>query len=529
MAAGESKLPLNEFLDQELAAAARANSRRNFLKSSAAMVAATMILPSLGCGPKAGLRTAGRAQTKRIAIIGGGIAGLNALHHLSKAGVQATVYEASKRTGGRMYTAQEIMGPGTWTELGGEFIDTTHADMWALAKEFKLELMDYLQASEEALTGEAFFFDGKHKTIRDVVAEFIKFAPKLKADIESLPDGIDWKTTDANAIRLDKTSLADYLTSIGATGWAGTLIGNCYESEYGLSPGDQSALNLLLLISPDVHGGHISWFGESDERYKTRGGNQAFPDALAKQYAANIRLEHALATIAPTEAGGYRLGFAGQPETVDADFVVMAIPFTKLRQLDLTALALPAQKLQCITELGYGTNAKLMLGQTKHHWRGKGYRGLVYADNGVPNGWDNAQLQTPDDGAAGLSILFGGKPGMDVGEGTSAEQRDVFLAKWEQIYPGAKAHHNDKHARMHWPTYPHALGSYVCPRPGQYTTLSGWEQTPVGNLLFAGEHCGGEFAGFMNGAAKSGREAAEELIARLDAGATTAAAVDAKA
>jgi monoamine oxidase len=34
--------------------------------------------------------------------------------------------------------------------------------------------------------------------------------------------------------------------------------------------------------------------------------------------------------------------------------------------------------------------------------------------------------------------------------------------------------------------------------------------------LFAGEHCGGEFSGYMNGAAKSEREAAEEILKRLD-------------
>jgi monoamine oxidase len=39
---------------------------------------------------------------------------------------------------------------------------------------------------------------------------------------------------------------------------------------------------------------------------------------------------------------------------------------------------------------------------------------------------------------------------------------------------------------------------------------------PVGNILFAGEHCGGAYAGFMNGAAQSGREAAEMILSRLD-------------
>ena len=52
-------------------------------------------------------------------------------------------------------------GEGTWAEFGGEFVDTNHKDMWDLAKEFGIELTDYAQVSETALTKEVFFFKGK--------------------------------------------------------------------------------------------------------------------------------------------------------------------------------------------------------------------------------------------------------------------------------------------------------------------------------------------------------------------------------
>jgi monoamine oxidase len=40
----------------------------------------------------------------KVAIIGAGIAGLNAAYQLKKAGIQATVYEGSHRLGGRILT-----------------------------------------------------------------------------------------------------------------------------------------------------------------------------------------------------------------------------------------------------------------------------------------------------------------------------------------------------------------------------------------------------------------------------------------
>ncbi len=486
-------------------------SRRRFLQNTGKGLLLAGAMPSGLVKP--GLIT--RALTPRIAIIGGGIAGLSALHALRKRGLSATIYESSGRTGGRMFTVKEAMGKGTWAEYGAEFIDTNHADMWALAKAFNLELIDFAQASESALKTEAFFFDGRHYTLKEAVEAFRSFAGRMKKDMNKLSDDISWQTKDPFTKKLDNTSLSAYLESIGARGWIKRFIEVAYESEYGLSPDVQSSLNLLLLISPKTKHGKIELFGESDERYKVRGGNQSITDALAAQYASSIETNRALEALSATQTGAYQLQFTGRSEPVTADYVIVTIPYTRLRTCDLR-IEMPAQKRLCIDTLGYGTNAKLMLGMHSHFWREQGYGGLVYADNGIPNGWDNAQLQTPAAGPAGLSILFGGPSGVAVGEGTPEQQKDIYLPKWEQIYPGARARYSDIARRMHWPSYPHALGSYVCPTVGQYTALGGWEATPVQNVYFAGEHCGGDFAGFMNGAALSGRLAAEAVLGRVD-------------
>jgi monoamine oxidase len=490
-------------------------SRRKFLENSGKIILAGAITPSFLLNAQKPLLFSFLGQSApRIVIVGGGIAGLHALHILKKSGLDATVYEASGRTGGRMFTVQEAMGKGTWTEFGGEFIDTNHEDMWALVNEFDLELMDYQAPSEAAVEAEAFFFEGRHHSMEEVVTAFRSFAPRLKSDMDKLDGDISYSTTDPFIKKLDKMSLCKYLKKIGARGWIKRLIEVAYESEYGLSPKVQSSLNLTLLISPDTSDGTLAFFGESDERYKVRGGNQKIPDALANKYADNIQINRPLESLRK-EGERYKLNFGGMSEDVIADFVILALPFTKLRSIDMP-IEMPAVKRKCIDTLGYGTNAKLMLGMKSHFWRKQGYGGLTYSDIGMPNGWDNAQLQTKDNEPAGLSILFGGPSGVAVGKGSPESQKNKYLPLWEKIYPGATQEFNGKVARMHWPSYPYNLGSYTCYTRRQFTNISGAEQMPVGNILFAGEHCGGEFSGFMNGAAKSGREAAEEILKRLD-------------
>ena len=75
-----------------------------------------------------------------VVIIGGGIAGLSALWHLTQAGIDARLYEARTRLGGRMYTAKAKGQPAI--EVGGQLVNTDHADMHELCREFGVSLID---------------------------------------------------------------------------------------------------------------------------------------------------------------------------------------------------------------------------------------------------------------------------------------------------------------------------------------------------------------------------------------------------
>ena len=40
---------------------------------------------------------------------------------------------------------------------------------------------------------------------------------------------------------------------------------------------------------------------------------------------------------------------------------------------------------------------------------------------------------------------------------------------------------------------------------------------PIGNILFAGEHCSEDFQGFMNGGAQTGKDVALGLLEKIKA------------
>ncbi|QDA61449.1 flavin monoamine oxidase family protein [Hymenobacter jejuensis] len=446
----------------------------------------------------------------KIVVVGAGMAGLNCAYQLRKAGYRASIYEASNRAGGRIYTAHNLLVQGQTTELGGEFIDSGHRDMFQLVREFGLALLDTAGPSESALIKDTFFFNGRLYSLQEVIAAFQPYARQITADIRALPNTITFENY-GSAARFDQLSIAGYFTSIGLTGWIRSLLEVAYLTEYGLEVTEQSAINFLWLFSPDTHKGSFEVFGDSDERYKIQGGNQRLTDALHQQVADQVALQHKLVAISQP-GSQYVLTFErsnGALLDVPADCAVLTLPFTLLRQVELR-LPLPSWKRNAIQNLGYGTNAKLFLGFNNRPWRANGYTGYIFSDGAVQSGWDSAQLQPGN--AAAYTVYLGGQAGLAVGTGLALSQAAHFLPTLEGAWPGAQAQFNGKAERFHWPTHPFTLASYACYRPGQYTTIAGAERKPVGNLFFAGEHCSTDYQGYMNGAAETGRLAAEEVL-----------------
>lgn len=499
-----TNIPFDEFIESQ---EYQALSRRNFLRQTTQAVTAgataSIIIPSIQ----------GWAQNRmpKIAIVGAGLGGLNCGHHLKKAGINFTIYEASRRTNGRMMSVKGALAGGTWTEFGGEFIDTDHTEMHQLAKELNLLKLDVDAESERKLTKDLFFFDNKHYTVKQVIQEFLPFANKIKADQESLSDEIDY--LHPNNKDFDNLSIDGYLEKIGLTGWLATMLKVAFTGEYGLDTGVQSSLNFLELFSPDTGKRHNKFelFGKSDERYKIIGGNDQIPTKLGEILKDHIVFDSKLVEIQEPKAGGYILKFDGKPE-IKADILVLALPFTMLREVQLKKLNIPEWKRRSIAYMGYGTNSKLMMGFQRRQWRSQGYLGFLYHPE-VHTGWDNSQLQNNNEGECGYSIFLGGEGGKNLG----LNDAEKYLNIIESAFPGTKALHNNKRRIMNWAQNPFSKGSYSCYTTGQWTGIGFAEGIPVGNLYFAGEHASIEFQGFMNGAAQTGRTVAEEIIKKVKA------------
>jgi monoamine oxidase len=494
---------------------------RRKLLTGAAVGAAALALPR---------RARAGGPQPSIAIVGGGIAGLTCALTLRDRGYASTVYEASGRIGGRMFTNTSSYFGGQITEWCGELIDSGHKTVRNLAARFSLPLDNLLGAQPNG-SDEIYRFGGQYYPKAQADEDFLDMADILDADLAGAgyPTTFDGSTPVGR--ELDLMSIHDWIETRVPGGHAsplGRLLDVAYAIEFGADSHVQAALNLVYMLGYQPNASGLSIFGESDEKFHIRGGNQQLPEAIAATLGDGVvKTGHRLVRLAQTANGRYRLTFerAGSTIEVVADHVVLALPFAVLRTLDHAQAGFSARKLRAIDQLGRGHNGKLQLQFEQRGWLGTGpwpgkANGSSYSDTGYQASWEVTRAQA---GTAGILVLYSGgsvtdamktrSPFATASDARVVQDAQLGLAQLGPVYPGLQWNGRATQALAH--RSPFFEASYSFYRVGQYTDFGGYEGRREGGVLFCGEHTTQDFQGFMEGGAITGRQAALELISLI--------------
>lgn len=468
----------------------------------------------------------------RIVIVGAGLAGLTCALTLADRGIRATVFEASSRVGGRVLSNTRYWDQGQISEWGGELIDTGHRTIRHLARRFNLPLDDLLAAQPPG-SQDTYYLMGGYYTKAQADIDFAPVFDAVTADLDAAGYPTTFDQSTAAGRRLDHMSLYQWIETRvpgGHRSPMGQLLDLAYTIEYGAETTRQSALNLVYLLGfqPDSKG--FAVFGESDERFHIRGGNQQLPRAIARHLGDSaFEMNHRLLRIKQSAAGDYELFFQTQDGTrrTLTDYVVLALPFSVLRHIDYSGANFDARKHRAIQELGRGRNAKTQLQFDTRLWQRQGpwpgiSNGSSYSDSGFHSSWDVTRAQP---GRAGIMNFYSG------GAVTTAMQTSCAFAtaanpgayadalttleRAEIIFPGLSAQWNGKATQSIPHLNPLMRASYAFYKPGQYTGFGGYEGARQGGVLFCGDHTTQDYQGFMEGAAFEGRRAARQLIRLL--------------
>lgn len=461
-----------------------------------------------------------RVDTRtQVAVVGAGIAGLTCANELVRLGLQASVFEAGERVGGRCASLRGVF-PGQVVERGAEFIGGSHMAMIGYAQALGLELED-----ASRLPGDTYFqFGGNRYTEAQVAREYREFAQAIQGDLARV-GAPSADRFSAGEEALDLLSIDEYLDQRGAGRLLRQFVASAYLAEYGASIHELSALGFLRFVHGNARSKLSPFGGDDGTRLRVVGGNDQIATGLAANLLKPVEFGHRLVSVRRLVSGKVRLVFdvAGTTVQRDVHAAVLALPFSVLRDVEMhSSLSMPSWKSLAINASAVGSHARIAVGFDTPYWYTRhGLNGTGYTDlQRVQATWE-AHAGTAGSDAAVLAAHVGGDAALALGQQGVQADANAFLAQLEQVMPGATAAASRDaggNLRAHvesWSHNPLAKGSFTCNRPGYFTTLAGNEAKPLGNLLFAGDHTSSfyEWQGFMEGAALSGLRAAAEVHA----------------
>jgi monoamine oxidase len=425
-------------------------------------------------------------------VIGGGFAGLVAARDLREAGRTVVLLEARDRLGGRTWY-REIPGTGVMAEYGGAWFFP--ASQIALAEEIRRARVPLSEPT--VTTSVAWLADGVIRTGDDAIRRIgaaLGEAPALDEaiervarDIESSPDGLP----DLAAYRDLDVAVPTWLATndVGAEATAFML---AFAATMG--GGEPSHLSMLGLVLDAALEGYrfdavLGDFGSS-----FAAGTSSLVEAIAAQADADVRLSSPVLRVR-SDDDGVAADIAAGGE-VRAAAAVVALP------------------LHVWVDVAFDPP----VGEAKHAAAITGHAGastkmLAIAD-GVPGnvfalGWP-APLQAviPGREVAGGRLLTGFSGTRVV----RADDRDAVERAIRGYFPEARVHVAHGHD---WVTDPYSKSTWFAAKPGWYAEDPSARTEMEGRVAFAGSDIAGQGAGWIEGAIRTGRDAAAQVLRLL--------------
>lgn len=429
-------------------------------------------------------------------VVGAGLAGLAAARDLRRAGVDVHVVEARDRAGGRV--AQKVLPDGRTVQLGGEVVGASHTAYAALVAELGLTL----EPAFTAIAGEATWAlnDGVSIGALDAwmspndLAAYRQAEEQFRVLARSVDPDDPWSHPDAS--RLDRLSVGEWLRDVGAPP---QVVRARDLGMLALASESIERTSLLSELRKEATAGAVGFYDyETWESLRVAEGSATVALRMGDELVGRIRLSAPVERISVGRSGCQVVLQTG--EVIDAAAVLCTLPAGPLRHVHIEGVAQP--RLRSLLRQRHALAAKACFVYDRSFWTDAGQDGTSYSEVGVLGGtWPQVEgvlsaLVPPERMGAFLATA----PGL---------LRDELVAEVALMF-GDRALAPADVAVRRWGTDPWTLGYITSWRPGDVMGVGPLHGTHVPPFYVAGSDQWA--AGYMEGAVRSGRQAAAEML-----------------
>jgi len=436
-----------------------------------------------------------------VVVVGAGFAGLSAARDLVRLGHDVVVLEGRDRVGGRSSTTTIA---GTPVDLGGTFVGPTQDAVIALAKELGCESVRTYSHGKNLIR-----WRGKVRAYRSTIPKlslielFDVSRIQWRFDRVSRRVPVQEPWTSPIADILDSKTLEQWLRYVHAGASTRNLMAIVARVTWGCEPEDVSMLHAVRYVKAagglgrmlDVEG------GAQQDRFPD--GTQQIALRMAEELGERVVLNAVVRSIERHVDG--TLGVGSDRGDVAAKAVIVAVPPAHRAGITFDP-ALPPEYEKLTEHWPQGNLSKAYAAYDTPFWREDGCSGEALSDEGpVFITFD----VSPSD--SGPGILLGFTDARTFDPLPVEQRRERALEGFATLF-GDAARHPIDYLDHCWGAEEFAPGGPTAAvPPGSWTTYGPWLHKPVDGIFWAGTETADQWTGFLDGAVRSGKRAADEV------------------
>ena len=310
------------------------------------------------------------------------------------------------------------------------------------------------------------------------------------------PTAADWPV--AAFANYDRLTYPELLRTRGASSETIALLTAGWGGVWGDGVDSVSALAVLRDYKDATQSKHA---------YRIRGGSDLLARAFAARLKNRIRLGAAVVRIEQDRREARAVfTVGGAHDKAAADYLICAIPFSVLRDLEVDPPFSPAKE-RAVRELPYKSITRISVPCQRKFWADEGLDGWAETDREFSEVRDITRNQLGSRGI--LQGDAGGRHARAIAKIADDAREALVLRELENVFPGISRYVEGCLFKC-WDDDRWVRGAASWYRPGQMVELWPHVATPEKRFHFAGDHTS-PWIHWMQGALQSGVRAAGEV------------------
>ncbi len=456
-------------------------------------------------------RVAEDARRVDVVVVGAGFSGLTAARALTKAGKKVVVLEARNRVGGRVKAGQIA---GRTVDVGGMWAAASQTRILELIKEFGFHLVPQFEAGRNITEANHKRFEGSGDSFgwgKQTDEEAARVIGKVDALSKEVPLDAPWKA--AKAREWDTMSAEDWFEKNTTNP---EVLGTLRGLARGILTEDAYQVSFLYFLfymrSGDSFVSQAGFGQGTTQAWTVRETMHRVAGKMAESFSAGggtIVLESPVRAISQNDAG---VTVESDKGAWQAEYAVVCLPPPLALRIRYEPI-LPPEREILLQHMPMGSVVKYWVAYEKPFWRGHGFSGLITSDE-LPSNLVCADSSLSDAGPGFLVGFMEASGGvMWTGKGKEARKKAV-VDRLVQFW-GAEAGRPIDYEDQDWPSDPWSRGCYMAaPGIGILSSVGEVIRAPHGRVHWAGTETADRWAGYIDGAVRSGERAAGEILGK---------------